>query len=173
MSPHPTVELGYDSSSSTKQCEPWDSGKKRHRGASSLSWRNEGQSVETGMRGLPDPDPITFPHSQSQSFPTSPERAHGWNRKHLVPSRQGSEKQHEKIKQMQDRRPKQHSGDAKEENATRWWGTKTWAWTFLKCHMRYVWFPIPRHYTASPNPLVTDSSVNQSHDILFIYLALL
>lgn len=28
MSPRPTVELGYDSSSSTKQCEPWDSGKK-------------------------------------------------------------------------------------------------------------------------------------------------
>lgn len=42
MSPHPTVELGYDSSSSTKQCEPWDSGKKLLRVAGSLSCRNEG-----------------------------------------------------------------------------------------------------------------------------------
>lgn len=150
MSPHPTIELGYDSSSSTKQCEPWDSGKKLLRVAGSLSCRNEGQSVETGMRGLPDPDPITFPHSsQSQRFPTSPELADGGNRKHLVPSRQGSEKWHEKIKQMQDQRHKQHSGDAKEENTTRWWGTKTWAWPFCKYHMRYVWFPVPRHETAS------------------------
>lgn len=40
---------------------------------------------------------------------------------------------------------------------------------FLKYHMRYVWFPIPRHYTASPKPLVTNLSIKQKHDLLFLF----